>query len=159
MPWGDLIKNELTFYFTNMLIPYKGGVSKQYLQKMAKNTGYNWRHSDKTLFLLNENFPAEGERDYDTDRNYIGSYLRIWVIFTESPLTLPYHWPDPGNSGVWYEPILIQLTTSYQIFYGAWQRIKALASGGFRIHSGAVGTQYLSGVIEECRLVVGVLVE
>ncbi len=42
MPWEDLQPEISGFTKDDMLIPYKGGISKQYLRKIVNNTGYNF---------------------------------------------------------------------------------------------------------------------
>ena len=151
MLWGDLDPDSDVFTLLNMLIPYGGGISTQFLQKLAENTGYNFRHSDQNLFLLNEAFTVGADKTYDSDRIYTGKYIAAKLRGQVGTISLPYEWDEQN-----YPLEFILLTTSYQTFAETPAfEIKTEAGGGITLRVTAGTTVYVSGTIIELRRVVG----
>lgn len=147
--WEDLDPNTDTFTKLKILIKYAAGISVQFLRALARNTSYNWRHSDRSFFWENIAFNEGDEKDYDTERNYIGSMIEIWARSLDSPASFPWEWPDPQT----YSQVYLKLSTDYQHFIGVTFDIKALSSGGVRVKGqGLVSPpRYLVGELKEMR--------
>lgn len=97
MPWDDLDPATATFTTTNMLIPYKGAWSKQFGQKIVKNTGFNWNWS-RPVIINDTYFTDETEIwRYDSNRDY--QNVTCLIQLTAS---IPGG-ADPGNvASGWY---------------------------------------------------------
>jgi hypothetical protein len=76
MPWSNLDPETSSFETANMLIPYKGAISLQYLNKIAENTGYNYQQhllwGDNTIVVEGTLFDKGGAEvwRYDATRDY-----------------------------------------------------------------------------------------
>lgn len=153
--WGNLDINTDAFTKENMLIPYEGGISRQFLQKVASNTSFNNRLAGRSVFIGNESIAALASKVFDTDRDYRNSYV-FWLgnANTDSgKFSLPYTETDIS----YVRPSWIQVVTSFQpISSGSIIRIKALASGGFELeNTHPSSTYYVNGLLIEMRLTIG----
>jgi len=156
--WEDLVPETDAFTITDMLIPYKGGWSAEFGRKLARNTSYNWRHSDKELVIDNETFTPGQTKTYDVGRNYVGSYIYI-VRAGDSgggPFPMPYYFA--GNEA-YLDPAFHLLSTSEEgmivpLISDSWH-IKALAGGGIWIEYNGGTDGYLTCLIIELRKIIG----
>ena len=136
--WEDLDPETDSFTEDNILVPYKGGVSCEFLREVARNTSWLYRNQSRNRFAFNESFDYQEEIDFDTDKIYVNKYIFItfrWNTKIAGLFSTPYK--IEIQSGV---PLIIQLTTSYQNLelgdeggYTINFQIKALVAGGFRI--------------------------
>jgi hypothetical protein len=152
MGWGNLDPDNDSFTTSSIVIPYKGGISYQFLQNLAKNTSYNYRHCDQHLLILNESFGVDEEKDFDTDFDYQNAHVQIVARGTNAAQSLPFE-VDISATPMRYA----MLTTTYQsLVSGSYFDIRAQAAGGIRIKNERYGgTRYLSCSIMELRQVTG----
>ena len=138
LAWDNLDPNSDAFTLSNMVIPYEGGLSHQYLSKIAKNTSWLYGNVGQQKSLINESFLKDAEKDYDTDIDYTNKYIQYWCTWNssiEGVFTFPLYWAEVAST----DPVVMQLTTSYQnlmagdVVHTAAFEIKALATGGIRI--------------------------
>lgn len=117
--WDDL--NILTASFTKlkMLIPYKGGFSKQFMRKLANNTGFNYHNApllinDASFTALNQTKTFDSSRDY---RDVVIALMYSTDITSRGDLTASGTWhfdPDQaGTSGLVYNVSFQKVTTSF----------------------------------------------
>jgi len=162
--WENLNPATATFTVTSMLMPYKGAWTKQFSQKIVKNTGFNWNWN-RPVCINRSNFISSGDiKRYDSGRDYRNKH--IFAIFTNIASGVD----DPGviaTNGWWWDPSLspggsptdihrfqlwgLKLTTSwYDLYKGTGYppfSIRANTSGtGFEIRADA-STNYLWGFI------------
>ena len=145
----------LTDEFTSedMKIGFLGDLSKQYLNKLAANTSYLYNVMDRNIILWNEFFGIATELDYDTDKDYVDKYIKVeWIINTGgNGIRLPWlfdlrsfydistHTVSQITPLAFAEvayrlyPKIYKLSTTYQFIYPG-IKIKALATGGFRLY-------------------------
>lgn len=154
MGWGNIDPNAATFTTANMLPPYKGGGSKEYFQKLANNTGYNYRHTRNAMLVMNEQFLAAQEKDYDTGRDYTNADLMIISRYASAAATLAL--PCEINTGT-NEVMFLRLTAAYQdMLQGGDFQIKLTPGGmGYRIKNNGASTYYLLAMVLELRQVTG----
>ena len=152
MAWGDLDPDNDGFTTTQIVCPYKGGFSWQKLQQIAKNTSYNYRRCDQRLFIFNESFTYQQEKDFDTGFDYRNNIVQIIIEGTTAGQSLPID-IDVSATEIRY---LAMLTTYQAMANGSYFDIKALATGGFRIKNSRYnGTRYMTASVFELRLVTG----
>ena len=136
--WEDFDPETDSFTSANMLMPYEGEISAQFLRNLARNTSWLWRNGTRNRGLVNETFNSAQEKTYDTGKNYVGSYLFVWARWNsgvEGPITFPFKFDELDD----IVPVILLLTTDYQNIDNAVVgsattfTIKALSTGGFRI--------------------------
>lgn len=144
----DAVPNSATYTSGGIIGGYRDWISRQWSQKIANNTAYNWRHSDQALLIGDDSYNTGQERTYDTARDYRNSYVFIYVVSGAATIGIPYVFAtgSPGHA-------MRQLTTTYQniLLSSDWQ-IRALNTGGIMIkYNGAAQPYYIGGLILECR--------
>jgi hypothetical protein len=159
MPWTDLDPSAASFVTSNMIIPYQGAISQQFLEKVVENTGFNWNWN-RPVCINRSLFASSGDiKRYDSGRDYQNKH--IYAVLTNSTV-------DPGEiatSGWYWDPSLapgstdihrfqawgLKLTTAWYDLYKAAGyplfNIRANSSGtGFEIEAQATNN-YLWGFV------------
>jgi hypothetical protein len=152
----NLVPSTSTFTTANMIPGYKDAISRQYLQKVAENTGYNYNQVLNRWYEKNhisEGFTSLQERDYDTGNSWVSAY--IFAISAEVTDA------DPLN-----QVKIIQLSANYQELFldnaandgegGFDFTIKYLAGGGFRIKNNDGVATSLTCFIHRIRPISGI---
>lgn len=159
--WGNIDPNTATFTTANMLPPAPGGGaagggSWQHFQKLAKNTGYNYRHTRNAMLIMNELFVAGQEKDYDIARIYTNSDVMIISRYASGAATLALPAGiDTGANNVRF----LRIVAAYQdMLAGGCFEAKDTpgGAGGFRVKNNSGDSYYLLAMILELRQVTGV---
>lgn len=156
LSFGNIDINTALFDDLSTVPAYQDPGSKQWGAKIANNTGYNNRHSDQNLVLVNDQYTTTGspvDKTFDAARNYIGKYISAKLIgrVSASQITLPFEWDEHNNPEE-----LILLTTTFQTFAATPAfSIRAENSGGITLRVDSGNTLFVSGRITELRLVTG----
>ena len=153
--WSDVSGNTASFTSAGVLPAYKEGGSYQWGGKLADNTGYVWRRGDLGIMLWNELFTAGQEKDFDTNRDYTSKFvftqLENFAAEQVSILEMSNDIPTRINLlGLNYNTGISGYIDGRQFF-----KIKALASGGFRMYNTSLSNWYLCGYIFEIRNEIG----
>lgn len=141
--------NSAPFSTDDMIPEYKDPGTRQWGQRIANNTAYNWRHSDQNLIIAGDYWAASGDSyTYDTDRNYVNKYVFIMGYEKAGSTDLPETFPAAGS----YSMHMKQLTTTYQNFLSdSNYQIRALNAGGFEIKCNIVGGGHMAAMVFESR--------
>lgn len=153
--WGNLDINTDEFTNDNMLIPYEGGISKQFLRKIASNTSFNNRLAGRAIFIKNESLAALASKVFDLERDYRDAYI-FWLgnaNTNSSKFDLPY----TETESAYIRPAWLQLALSSQpLSAGSIIEIEALLNGGFQLgNTHPSSTYYINGILIEMRLTTG----
>lgn len=171
MTFTNIDPNIDVFTQNNMLIGYKDLISTAFLQKIAKNTSYNYNNTLSSCIFENEGLGAGATKDYDAGKTWANKYVEIIVNGEDDVAGLPLPQfvdthaaaPEPLNPARYR-----QLTTTTWVEFtvgrtdvAEWAvlQIIALAAGGFRIYNPhATSAIYYTGSIKQIRKVTGVAI-
>ena len=156
--FGDTDINTASFDNLDTIPVYRSPGARGWGGKIANNTAYNYRHSDQNLFILNDTYTISAlssDRTYDTDRKYVGKYIKLEIGVSVTEFVMPFgiSSSDDALTTEW-----VLLTTSFQTLPKSGTiQIRALNAGGIqiRVTGTSIVTRYLLGSITECRKITG----
>lgn len=151
--WEDLDPENDSFISSEMLMPYKGGYSVEFLRELARNTSHNWRRCGNVLLVNNELIAPDSWSDvFDSGRDYVDKYVLIVIDVSLVSIALPHTISDTEA----YYTFMQLDTTGDTTYPGSGLLIKAVASGGLQLKNLQVGDMYYyTGMIIELRKVAG----
>lgn len=154
MPWTDLDPTTATFTTTNMLIPYKGAWSKQFGQKIVKNTGYNYQRgleavSFQPVLINGPAIPSGNEQTYNTGDDFVDVNVLLMQFDDVTGAPDNGYWREywdgsnvsifPNTPGLNMDTCFVKITTTYKTFASGANEIKAESGGGFTLKNNGVG--------------------
>ena len=145
--------NSATFSTSDMIPEYKDPGTRQWGQRVANNTAYNWRHSDQNIVIAGQFWNNGDELQFDTSRDYTGSTICV-IGYTQglAALDLPLYQIAIEDYFIAFRT----LTTTYQsLLYNSDFQIRAEGSSGFTIKCNVAAGRAFAGIIFEGRLATG----
>lgn len=146
-----------------MIVPYKGALSKQFLNKIVNNTGFNFSGgppviiNDASFTALNQIKTFDAARDY---RNVVVCFIRSTDIVSRGDLTGSGTWhfdPDQaGTPGLNFNIGFQKLTTTFVTLAHTAPAVPVFdidaesAGAGFRLKltsDPTPNTQYIAGIL------------
>lgn len=130
---------------------YRDPGTRQWGQKLASNTAYNWRHSDLGMYIPSVLYSIGTELTYDTGRDYRNKIVYLALIEQVANFSLPWSFVPALD---WAVEGFAVLSTTYAPLSNT-IHIKAENTGGFTIQKMQGADRYYGGIIQEIRQVVG----